>query len=68
MPELLLSLDATLCRRLLHDVLPGLSLLDPACGSGAFLVAAMKTLINLYSAIIGKIEFLHDRGTVPAEN
>lgn len=61
MPELLLNLDATLCRLLLHDVLPGLSLLDPACGSGAFLVAAMKTLINLYSAIIGKIEFLHDR-------
>ena len=61
MPELLLSLDATLCRRLLHDVLPSLSLLDPACGSGAFLVAAMKTLINLYSAIVGKIDFLHDR-------
>src|SRR6266498_1672968 len=47
MPELLLSLDANLCRRLLRDVLPRLSLLDPACGSGAFLVAAMKTLINL---------------------
>ena len=61
MPELLLNLDANLCRRLLHDVLPSLSLLDPACGSGAFLVAAMKTLINLYSAILGKIEFLHDR-------
>ncbi len=61
MPELLLSLDANLCRRLLHDVLPSLSLLDPACGSGAFLVAAMKTLINLYSAVVGKIEFLHDR-------
>jgi hypothetical protein len=37
-----------------------LSLLDPACGSGAFLVAAMKTLINVYSAIIGKIKFLKD--------
>ena len=59
--ELLLNLDASLCRFLLHEVLPKLSLLDPACGSGAFLVAAMKTLINLYSAIIGKIEFLGDR-------
>ena len=47
MPELLLNLDANLCRELLHEVLPSLSLLDPACGSGAFLVAAMKTLINL---------------------
>ena len=59
--ELLLELDVALCRQLLMDVLPGLSLLDPACGSGAFLVAAMKTLINLYSAAIGKIEFLNDR-------
>ncbi|MBE0499996.1 MAG: ATP-binding protein, partial [Desulfuromonadales bacterium] len=61
MAELLLSLDAELCRELLHTVLPKLSLLDPACGSGAFLVAAMKTLINLYAAVIGKIEFLGDR-------
>lgn len=59
--ELLLNLDAELCHFLLEKVLPDLSLLDPACGSGAFLVAAMKTLINLYSAIIGKIEFLGDR-------
>jgi hypothetical protein len=59
--DLLLNLDEALCRQLLMDILPDLSLLDPACGSGAFLVAAMKTLINLYSAIIGKIEFLSDR-------
>lgn len=59
--DLLLDLDATLCKRLLHEVLPSLSLLDPACGSGAFLVAAMKTLINIYSAIIGRIKFLHDK-------
>lgn len=62
--DLLLDLDLPLCRKLLMDVLPGLSLLDPACGSGAFLVAAMKTLINLYSAIIGKIEFLNDRNLI----
>ncbi len=59
--ELLLHLDADLCRVLLLKVLPSLSLLDPACGSGAFLVAAMKTLISLYSAIIGRIKFLNDR-------
>ena len=39
-----------------NDVLPKLSTLDPACGSGAFLVAAMKTLINVYSAVIGRIK------------
>lgn len=61
MPDLLMDLDAPLCRQLLNEVLPSLSLLDPACGSGAFLVAAMKTLINLYAAVIGKIKFLQDR-------
>jgi len=59
--DLLMDLDAPLCKQLLHEVLPGLSLLDPACGSGAFLVAAMKTLINVYAAVIGKIKFLGDR-------
>ncbi len=59
--DLLLGLDADLCRRLLHEVLPKLRLLDPACGSAAFLVAAMKTLINIYAAVIGRIEFLNDR-------
>lgn len=59
--ELLLNLDSFLCRQLLIDILPSLSILDPACGSGAFLVAALKTLIKTYSAVIGRIEFLNDR-------
>ena len=60
--DLLLALDAPLCKKLLNEVLPNLRLLDPACGSAAFLVSAMKTLIGIYSAVIGKIEFLGDRG------
>ena len=65
--ELLLHLDAKICKKLVYDgdnnepILQNLSLLDPACGSGAFLVAAMKTLINVYAAILGKIEFLGDK-------
>ena len=58
--DLLLNLDATLCHALLFEVLPSLRLLDPACGSAAFLVAAMKVLINIYSAVIGKIQFLNN--------
>jgi Putative DNA-binding domain/Eco57I restriction-modification methylase len=58
--DLLLKLDAPLCHRLLFDILPSLSILDPACGSGAFLVAAMRTLITVYSAVIGRIKFLTD--------
>ena len=58
--DLLINLDATLCRKLLYEVLPNLRLLDPACGSAAFLVAAMKTLINIYAAVVGRIEFLND--------
>jgi hypothetical protein len=59
--DLLMNLDAPLCHRLLEDVLPSLSLLDPACGSGAFLVAAMRTLIIVYGAVTGRIEYLGDR-------
>jgi hypothetical protein len=63
MADLLMRLDAPLCRELLakDGILPRLSLLDPACGSGAFLVAAMKTLINIYSAVFGRAKFLNDR-------
>ena len=59
--DLLMDLDAPVCNKLIGEVLPNLSLLDPACGSGAFLVAAMNTLINIYSAVTGRIKFLHDR-------
>uniref|UniRef100_UPI003593AF98 Eco57I restriction-modification methylase domain-containing protein n=1 Tax=Nostoc sp. TaxID=1180 RepID=UPI003593AF98 len=56
--ELLIKLDLNVCRLLMEDILPNLSILDPACGSGAFLVAAMKTLIQVYSAVIGTIELM----------
>ncbi|MEH2000261.1 MAG: DNA methyltransferase [Nostoc sp.] len=56
--ELLIKLDTNVCRLLMEDILPNLSILDPACGSGAFLVAAMKTLIQVYSAVIGTIELM----------
>ena len=61
MADLLMDLDAQLCTKLLIQVLPLLSLLDPACGSGAFLVAAMKTLINIYSAVVGRVKFLNNK-------
>ncbi len=44
------------CERLLVEILPGLTLLDPACGSGAFLVAAMKTLIGVYEGVVARVQ------------
>ncbi len=58
-PEMLMHLDSVTARRLLSDVLPSLTILDPAVGSGAFLVASLKTLISVYSAVIGWLRF-HD--------
>ncbi|MDB9538412.1 Eco57I restriction-modification methylase domain-containing protein [Anabaenopsis arnoldii] len=54
--DLITKLDSNLCQRLLYDILPNLSLLDPACGSGAFLIAALQTLIYIYSSVIAMIE------------
>lgn len=62
--EMLHKLDDSLCKILLIDedsILNTLTVLDPAVGSGAFLVSAMKELINIYSPIIGKIETLGNR-------
>ena len=62
--DMLHKLDAHLCKLLLTDedsILNTLTVLDPAVGSGAFLVSAMKELIDIYSPIIGKIETLGDR-------
>lgn len=58
--ELLPNLDASDCRKLLREILPDLKLLDPACGSGAFLVAALKTLEKVYRGVIGRIDLLND--------
>ncbi len=62
--DMLHNLDATLCKLLLtneNSILNTLTVLDPAMGSGAFLVSAMKELINIYSPIIGKIETLNNQ-------
>ena len=59
--DLLLHADGGLCQHLLQDVLPKLSLLDPACGSGAFIVAALKTLLNLTTGLIGRCTAVNHR-------
>lgn len=58
--ELLIKSDGNVCRLLVEEIIPNLSILDPACGSGAFLVAALKTLISIYSAAIGTIKLQGD--------
>ena len=58
------DLNASLCKILLTDensILNTLSILDPAVGSGAFLIAAMKELINIYGPLLGKMETLNNR-------
>ncbi|WP_341908556.1 DNA methyltransferase [Polaromonas sp. YR568] len=55
-PELLARMDARTALKLVNEVLPSITVLDPAVGSGAFLVAALKCLINVYYAVVGRAE------------
>jgi hypothetical protein len=54
--DLLARMDSRTALKLVNDVLPSITILDPAVGSGAFLVAALKSLINVYYAIVGRAE------------
>jgi hypothetical protein len=54
--DLLANMDARVALKLVNEVLPNITILDPAVGSGAFLVAALKALINIYYAIVGRAE------------
>jgi len=55
-PDLLARMDARTALKLVGEVLPSITILDPAVGSGAFLVAALKSLINVYYAVVGRAE------------
>jgi hypothetical protein len=52
--DLLARMDARTALKLVNEVLPSITILDPAVGSGAFLVAALKCLINVYYAVVGR--------------
>ncbi|MCA9995752.1 MAG: hypothetical protein KDE56_08405, partial [Anaerolineales bacterium] len=56
--ELLRKMDGRRALILLQEILPKLSLLDPACGSGAFLVAALQTLTAIYQSALGRADYL----------
>ena len=55
-PDLLARMDTRTALKLVDQVLPSITILDPAVGSGAFLVAALKSLINVYYAVVGRAE------------
>ena len=61
--DMVMHMDASICRHLVmgdNAILRNLSLLDPACGSGAFLIAAMRTLIRIYEKVVGVAQFSTD--------
>jgi hypothetical protein len=66
-PELLSRLDARLARRLTEEILPSLTILDPACGSGVFLAAALETLAAVYGAVIAKGGVAPSDAVAPAD-
>ena len=53
--------DAEVLRDFYFSGLRGITVLDPTCGSGAFLFAALKVLFPLYAACVKKMEEFHAR-------
>jgi hypothetical protein len=66
--DVLLNADPSLCRELLFTTLPRLSILDPAVGSGAFLVAALKTMLGIYTGLLGRAEAVKDESLEDSAN
>lgn len=58
--DLVPTLDAHATKRL-YDALATLSVLDPTCGSGAFLFAAIKILKPIYEQVLERMAILIDR-------
>jgi len=50
LPKLLATLTDDRCHQLIATVLPNLSMLDPACGSGRFLLMTLERLQAVYQA------------------
>ncbi len=57
--HLLSTLEARDCALLLFVVLPSLSVLDPACGAGDFLVSALDRITDIYQRVIERALGLH---------
>jgi hypothetical protein len=58
--DLLANLNTERSKRLVTQILPHLRILDPCCGDGAFLIAALDTLLQVYDAAIGQLDRLAD--------
>ncbi len=57
--EFISCLDARDCALLLFVILPTLSVLDPACGAGDFLVVALDRITDVYQQVVERAAGLH---------
>jgi hypothetical protein len=58
--DLLFQGESSCCRQLIQTVLPQIQILDPACGAGTFLAAALQRLTEIYSSLVGHVTTLQD--------
>ncbi len=57
--QLMRQLTPEIAHKLLTELLPNLKLIDPSCGSGAFLVAMLAEMLGIYEQICLKIPQLN---------
>ncbi|MEM9088888.1 MAG: DNA methyltransferase [Cyanobacteria bacterium P01_F01_bin.53] len=54
--DLFFNANTKFCRRLIQEILPELRILDPACGSGNYLVTIHQRLTEIFSILTGYIQ------------
>lgn len=49
--DLLWALDHAQCKRMMEEILPRITVIDPSCGSGSLLLSAYDTLLEIYESV-----------------
>ena len=51
----------------MYDTLKSMSILDPTCGTGAFIMTALETMVELYMEVDKRLNNINEKGMSPID-